>query len=70
VLKCYNCGKKGRYKSECRKPLKTNESKNDVHEDSYVALYSDNIYMKDYNTDHRNGTFMERTVNKIVQRFS
>jgi hypothetical protein len=28
------------------------------------------VYMKDYSTDHRNGAFMQRTVHKIVQRFS
>jgi hypothetical protein len=43
-IKCYNCGKKGNFKSECRKPIKNetnkNESKNDVHEDSHVALHS------------------------------
>jgi hypothetical protein len=48
-VKCYNCDKNGHFKSECRKPLKTamnkNESKNDVHEDSYVALHSDTMAM-------------------------
>ncbi len=47
--KCYNCGKKGHYQSECRKPLKTemnkNESKNDAHEDSYIALHLDTMQM-------------------------
>jgi hypothetical protein len=44
-VKCYNCGKKGHFKGEYRKPIMNETHKNDVHEDSYVALHANTMQM-------------------------